>query len=85
MILGTHYAGLLGKMLVGKELVRAGSHYAELGRFPLHSLNSFETRKYFKDFIKGFYAQNNLPAHTSKYWWVQINSDLLESFGNKVT
>ena len=32
MILGTHYAGLLGKMLVGKELVRAGSPLRRVGQ-----------------------------------------------------
>ena len=37
MILGTQYAGLLGKMLVGKRLVRAGSPLRRVRQIPTSS------------------------------------------------
>ena len=37
MILGTQYAGLLGKMLVGKRLVRVGSPLRRVGQIPTSS------------------------------------------------
>ena len=63
MLLGTLGASLLGNILVGKEIVRAG--YGKKMRFlmPPHPLTNFEIQKYYQNEprFNGVFSRDNLP------------------------
>ena len=72
MLLGTLGASLLGNLLAGKGIVRAGSGnktgkswYWKIMGFlmPPHPLTNFEIQKYYKNEprFNGVFSRNNLP------------------------
>ena len=63
MLLGTLGASLLGNILVGKEIVRAGYGKKMGFLMPPHPLTNFEIQKYYQNEprFNGVYSRNNLP------------------------
>ena len=63
MLLGTFGASLLGNLLPGKGIVRAGEGIKKTPLTPPHSLTNFEIRKYYENEprFNGVYFRNNLP------------------------
>ena len=76
MLLGTLGAGLLGNILPGKGIVKAGSGNKKTKRnckswswkrmgflIPPHPLTNFEIQKYYQNEprFNGIYSRNNLP------------------------
>ena len=63
MLLGTSGASLLGNLLSGKGIVRAGEGIKKKSLMPPHLLTNFEIRKYYENNPKfnGVYSRNNLP------------------------
>ena len=63
MLLGTLGASLLGNMLTGKGMLRAGYGSKKKKKItPLHSLTSFEIQKYYQNVSRfnGVYSRDNL-------------------------
>ena len=83
MLLGTSGASLLGKLLSGKGIARAGEGTVRAGYgssiqkkavIPPHTLTNFEIKEYYKNEAKfnGVYSGDNLPK-TIKYGAYVIN------------
>ena len=81
MLLGTLGANLLGNLLTGKGIVRAGSENKKKKRnckswywktmeflIPPHPLTNFEVQKYYKNEpeFNGVFSRNNLPKKKKK-------------------
>ena len=89
MMSGTLGAGLLGNLLAGKGIVRAGSEKKKRKRnckswywksmeflMPPHPLTNFERQTYYQNEprFNGVFSRNNLPK-TIKDWAYVINLD----------
>ena len=63
MLLGTLEASVLGNLLSGKGIVRAGEAIKKKPFIPPHPLTNFEIRKYYENEprFSGVYSRNNLP------------------------
>ena len=63
MLLGTLGASLLGNLLSGKGIVRAGEGIKKKSLMPPHPLTNFEIREYYENEprFNGVYSTNNLP------------------------
>ena len=81
MLLGTLGDSLLGNMLTGKGIVRAGYGYGKgmlragygLKKIliPSHPLTNFEIQKHYENEPKfdGVFSKDNLPKCRCRYWY----------------
>ena len=62
MLLGTFGASLLGNLLLGKGIIRAGEGIKKKSLMPPHPLTNFEIRKYYENEprFNSVYSRNNL-------------------------
>ena len=94
MLLGTLGASLLGNLLTGKGIIRAGDGIVRADEgsrskktplnslLPFHPLTNIEIREYYKNEprFNGVYSRNNLPNEIKKGAYV-INLDEYENTG----
>ena len=89
MLLGTLGASLLGNLLSGKGVARAGEGTMRIWEgikkktlMPAHCLNNFETKEYYENNprFNGAYSKNNLPKIIKNGAYV-INLDEYEDIG----
>ena len=82
MLLGTLGASLLGNMLTGKGILKAGFGVSRTGYgdkknlIPIHPLTNFEIQKYYQNEprFNGVYSRGNLPKYIKDGTYV-INLD----------
>ena len=86
MLLGTLGASLLGNLLLGKGIVRAGEGSGSKKKLnsliPFHPLTNIEINEYYKNEprFNGVYSRNNLPNKIKRGAYV-INLDEYENTG----
>ena len=93
MLLRTLGASLLGNLLTGKDIMRAGDGIVRAGEgsgrkkklnslLPFHPLTNIEINEYYKKKprFNGVYSRNNLPKTIKKGTYV-INLDIYENTG----